>query len=849
MFRLTLKNVFAHKRRLISTFIAVVLGVSFLTGLLVLTSTINKTFDDLFQQVGHNTDAVVRSATKVQSDFGQDVRGRIPSDLASTVQGVAGVKAVAPEVRGYGQIVGKNGKTLGDPGQGAPTFASAWITVPELRSFTLVEGREPQTDNEVVIDKKSSSDGKLNVGDSTNVITAAGPIPVTVVGVAKFGNADSPGGASFALFNLDAAEKYVAQPGQVDSISVLGDGSVSQAELAQRIQATLPVGVEAITGAQSIKENQDQFEQNIGQFFNFFLLPFAVVAILVAAFSIFNTFSIIVAQRTREMALLRAVGASRRQVLTSIIGEALTIGVVASITGIAVGLGFAAVLKALFKSIGFDVPATGLVLESSTVVIALIVGIGVTLVTSLVPALKASRVPPIAAMRDVALERTHASRGRVIGGIVVTAIALLSLLTGVAAGGDGIGRVGLGALLLIVSLVVLGPVVASPVARFLGWPVTKVRGISGSLARENAMRNPRRTSGSAAALMIGVGVATLFTVFAASVKHSIDVQLDKSFAGDLVIDSGTRGFGGFNPSLAGDVAALPEVSAATGLRTGAAQVNGTDRDVVVIDPKTIESVFNLGVTTGSLESMTPTQLAVSNQYAKDHKWTLGQPVEVRFVDGATETFTVGATFENRDVTGSDWVFSTESWTPHAVDNLDSLILIKLSDGVSIDQGKAAVEQATAAYPNAKVQDRHDYSQQVASMVNQLLALVYVMLLLAIIIALMGIANTLSLSIYERTRELGLLRAVGETRSQLRSMVRWESVIIAVFGTVGGVALGTICAWALVTAASDSGFATFALPTGSLIALVIAGAIAGVLAGLRPAWRAAKLDVLRAIATE
>jgi putative ABC transport system permease protein len=398
-------------------------------------------------------------------------------------------------------------------------------------------------------------------------------------------------------------------------------------------------------------------------------------------------------------------------------------------------------------------------------------------------------------------------------------------------------------------LVVLGPAVAAPVARVIGAPLPRLRGIAGALARENAMRSPRRTSGAAAALMIGVGVVALFTVFAASVKHSIDVQLDKSFAGDLVIDAGTRGFGGFNPSLTSDVAALPEVAAASGLRFGAAFVNGSNRDIVVVDPKSIESVFNLGVTSGSLESMTPTQLAVSNRYADDHGWKIGQPVDVRFPDGAQGAFTVGATFENRDVTGSDWVLSTEAWSPHAVDDLDTLVLIRLNDGVSTDEGKVAVEQASAAYPNARVQDRSDYSREVGSMVNQLLALVYIMLLLAIVIALMGIANTLSLSIYERTRELGLLRAVGETRGQLRAMVRWESVIIALFGTVGGVLLGTFCGWALVQAASDSGFAAFALPVGSLILVLVAGAIAGVLAGLLPARRAAKLDVLQAIATE
>jgi putative ABC transport system permease protein len=851
MLKLTWKNVLAHKRRLASTFLAVMLGVAFLSGTLVLTDTISRTFDDLFADVNRGTDAVVRSSTKIEGDFGNDTRGRISTSLLPTLQEVDGVKAAEPQILGYGQIVGKDGKTLGDPGMGAPTFASNWNVVAELNPFRLVpDSRSPATDDEIVIDKQSSSDGHLNVGDRTTVITAAGPTQFTIVGVAKFGTADSPAGASFALMTLEAAQRLVAKPGQVDSIAAVADPGVSQTELVQRIERVLPAGTEAITGAQLTNENQDSVQQGISAFSNFLIRPFTIVAILVSVFSIYNTFSIIVTQRTREMALLRALGAARRQVLVSVIGEAFVVGVMASVVGLFVGLGVAIVLKALLAAIGFGAPAGGLVLKASTVQWAFVVGIGVSVLTSIIPALKASRVPPLAAMRDVAFERTHASLARLVIGAIAAAFGLVSIISGVATkGSDGLLRVGIGALLMIIAFVVLGPAVAGLASALIGAPLARIRGVTGQMARENAQRNPRRTSGAAAALMIGVAVVALFTVFAASIKASIDDQVKKSFAGDLVIDSQTRGFGGFNPQLATDISRQNEVEAASGIRTGAAKVNGSDRQLVVVDPKSIQEVLDLDIQRGSLDDLGIGGTAVSKRYADDHNLKIGDGVPVVFADGSSGQLAIVATYANRDVLGSDFALSTDEWAPHANENLDSLVVIKLKSGVSLAHGRTAVEAVAKAYPNAKVQDRQQFTDQIFGQINRVLTLVYVMLALAIVIALMGIANTLSLSIFERTRELGLLRAVGETRPQLRSMVRWESVIVALFGTIGGVGLGTLCGWALVTTARDSGFAKFALPVFSLIVLLVLGALAGVVAGIRPARRAAKLDVLQAIATE
>ena len=850
MFKVTLRNLGAHKRRLFSTFLAVVLGVAFLAGNLVLTDTITKTFDELFADVNRGTDVVVRNATTIEGDFGGETRGRIPIDLMDVVATVEGVKAAEPQIQGYGQIVGKDGKAIGDPGQGAPTFAGNWSTVPELRAFTIVEGDEPRTDDEMVIDKKSADDGGLRVGDRTTLLTAAGPNQFAVAGIAKFGSADSPGGASFALVTLAAAEKYIAKPGEADTIRIVGDGRASQEELAARVQQALPSGSEAVTGAQVTTEQQDDIQEGLSAFFNFLLRPFAIIAILVSIFSIYNTFSIIVAQRTREMALLRALGARRRQVMTSVVLEALVIGVIAAVVGLFAGLGVAALLKAVLAGFGLDVPAGSLVLKGSTVQWALAIGIGIPVLTSIVPAVKASRVPPIAALRSVAVETTRVSKVRIGIGVLATALGLVNILAGVAQkGSDGLAKVGIGALLIIVAFVVLGPAVAGPVARMIGAPLPRLRGVAGTLARENAVRNPRRTSGAAAALLIGAAVVALFTVFASSIKASVDDQIDRSFAGDIVVDSETFGFGGFNPQLARDIGEVPEVRAVSGIRFGLATLNGSDRQVAVIDPATISEVFDLGIDRGSLGDMGAGTVAIATRYADDHDLDVGDRIDAKYADGATNTLTIVATFKNSDVFQSNFTLPTAEWSPHAVDDLDAMVIAKLQSGVGIDQGRQAIEEVAASYPNAKVRDRQAFKETVFAQVNMILGLVFVMLFLAIVIALMGIANTLSLSIHERTRELGLLRAVGETRPQLRAMVRWESVIIALFGTVGGLAIGTLCGWALVTASSDSGFAKFALPAGSLIAVLVAGAIAGVLAGVFPARRASRLNVLDAIASE
>jgi putative ABC transport system permease protein len=535
------------------------------------------------------------------------------------------------------------------------------------------------------------------------------------------------------------------------------------------------------------------------------------------------------------------------------VAEALLVGIVASAAGVVGGLGIAGLLKGLFDSFGFALPAGGLAVDTTAIVLPIVVGVVVTLLAGIVPALKASRVPPLAALRDVALERTSASALRPVAGLALTAIGVAVVLTAVLGGGDAmLPRAGLGALVTIVGVVVFGPVVALPAARAIGAPLSRLRGITGSLARQNAMRNPRRTASTASALMIGVGVVTLFTVFAASLKASIDNSVSQSFRGDLVITTGAFGGGGMSPQLASEISQLPEVETSTGLGSGRALVDGDTEELTVVEPARLDRVLDLDVTEGSVADLGDRQLAVAEQAADDNGWRLGASIPVAFVDGTSTSFRVGAIYEARDIAG-DYLISRGAWAPHAVQDLDTSVLIALRSGVDVETGRVAVEQVAERFGAPDVEDSQQYVDSVAGRVDMMLGIVYVLLALAIIIALMGIANTLSLSIYERTRELGLLRAVGESRRQLRSMIRWESVIIAVFGTTGGLGLGIFLGWALVQAASGGGgeliTTTFAAPVGQLLIVLVVGAIAGVLAAVRPARRAARLDVLRAIAAE
>lgn len=848
--RLSVSSLRAHRRRFAGTFLAVFLGVAFLAGTLVMGDTLRAGFDTMFGNATKGTDAVVRSADIITTPGeGQGVRSPVRTDLVRTIERTPGVAAAVPDIEGAGQLVGADGGPIG--GQGPPTLAGNWIDDPELNAYRLAEGREPATTGEVVVNRGAAKKGHLRIGDTT-VLRTPDPVRVTIVGLATFGGEDGMAQVTFTGMTRTDAEKYLtAKPGEAASIRVRAGPGVGQGELVAALTPVLPKGVEAITGQESARENTDMISSQFLTIFTTLLLVFSGIALLVATFSIHNTFAIVVTQRTRENALLRALGASRRQVTASTLTEATVVAVAASAVGLAGGVGIAAGLQALFPAIGFPFPDGDLVISGLSMVLPLAVGVVVCLASALLPAARAGRTAPLAALRETAVDESGASRGRAVTGGVLAAVAMTATLTGVLLT-PSLWLAGLGAVLALAAFVVLGPVASSTAVRVLGAPLVRLRGITGGLARRNALRSPRRTAATAGALMIGVAVVSLFTVFGASLKATMDQTVSRSFAGDIAVSAPSFGAGGsgLSPRLAPALAREPVVGNAVGLGKGVAEVNGSGRALTVTDPVALGKVLDLGDVQGSLARLGTDGIAVTRAEADRQHLATGDTARLAFTDGRKEDFTVRAVYGRSELAG-DYVITRAAWAPHRTQDSDTLVAVSLKDGVSVTQGKAAVRQVAERYGNPEVQTRDAYARSSAGGIDMMLTLVYALLALAVLIALLGIANTLTLAMHERTREIGLLRAVGQTRAQLRAMVRWESVLVAAFGTAGGLALGAFLGWVLVEAsdgASDTAFA-FAVPPLRLLVVALVGLAAGALAGLRPARRAARLDVLRAIATE
>ena len=860
MFKIVLQGLFARKLRLVTTALAVILGVAFTAGTLVLTDTLTSIFNDLSAGVYKGTDAVVRAKAVFNgpNNIGE-VRPMIDAALVPALSHVPGVAAAEGSVLGYTRLIGKDGTPIGNPTSGAPTLGGNWGTVQALNPFHLVAGHAPQAPDEVVIDKHSATVGHLAVGDTTTVLVNGPPRRVRISGISGFGTADSPAGASVVQFTTPVAQLLVAAPGKFSSISFVADPGVSQQQLVSNLQRVLPPGTEAVTGATAIKETQDTFQKGLSVFSKFFLI-FAVVAVLVGAFIILNTFAITVAQRTRENGLFRALGASKRQILGSVLIEAAAVGLIAALIGLAAGVAVAAGLKALLSAIGLGLPGGGLVLNARTVILSLLLGIGVTLVAAISPARKAAKVPPVAAMQEATVGSTgYGSKQRVVVGITILVLGVAALFTGLFGHPpNAFLVVGAGVLLVFLAVSVLGRTIALPLSRAIGSPLPRIKGVTGTLARENTMRNPKRTAASASALMIGVGLIAFITIFASSIKASINASIDRSFAGDFVINSGAGATGGVDPALAQKLTTLPQVAAATGERLGSMVILGQATMIAAVDPRTAGQIFNVSPVQGSIGALGADSIAVYKDDATKHHLTLGSPVSVVFRDTGPKTLRVALIYGDNQAAPSAFAGSKTSYflgTPaydanFAAPHYDSQVLVKKAPGVTTAAALAAVKQLSAQYAiGATVQDQAAYKADQTKTINQLLALVYVLLALAILIALLGIGNTLALSIFERTRELGVMRAVGMTRSQLRSTIRWESVIIALQGTLLGLLVGIFFGWALVRAQKNQGITVFSLPYLTLVIVIVLAGLAGVAAAILPSRRAAKLNILHAIVTE
>ncbi len=849
MLKLALKSTLAKKRRLFATALSVMIGVAFLAGTLVFTDTIRRTFDDLFAGIYADTDSYVRAETSIDLGQGVSQRSRIPGSMVATVAAVPGVAEVRGLVAGFAQIVGSDGNAIGNPGQGAPTIGMSHVSG-ALSPWELTEGSRPPGPGDVVIDKGSADAGNLQLGDTVTVLTQTGPHQFTLVGTARFGSVDSPAGASVAIFDLATAQQVMlGGADEVDAVMAHASPGISEEELTSRIAAELPEGVEALTGTQITKENQDVMHEGLG-FLSTFLLVFAAIGLVVACFTIYNTFQIIVTQRSREMALLRSVGASRRQVLLAQMLEAVILGVTASVVGLFAGVAVAGGLKAMMSAFGIDIPAGGTVFTARTAVVAMSIGTIVTIASAVFPSLRASRVPPLAAIREIAADAgaTHGRRRLIEGGAVMV-LGIAGFVAGLT--GSGILMVGVGALLVFIGVFVLAPLIARPVAKTVGAPVARMIGVTGSLARQNAMRNPKRTARTGGALMVGVALVVAITVIAATARDWTRDVFAGQFTGDFVVSTNTVGFGGISPDLAERLNSLPEVAAAAGIRVGGARdISGGGGDIgyVSVDPGTAGRVFDIGMIDGTMDALTPDGILIDDDTAGDRHLVVGDTLDFGFVDGSARTLTVEGIYTKDDLAGR-YVVSHALHEQTGVDQFDLSVYVATAAGVSDADAKAAIASASDEYPNAKLQSRAEYIEAQAAQIDQIVNLMYGLLALAIIIALISIANSISLSIHERTHELGLLRAVGMTRHQTGSVIRWEAAIVALLGTALGALLGLCFGWAISVTLRQEGLTQFNVPVTSLAVIVAIGVLGGVLAAVRPGWRAARLDVMRAIATQ
>jgi putative ABC transport system permease protein len=843
MTHVSLISAWSHRRRLASTTFAIVLGIAFLTASLVLRDTVTAGFSTTFTAANSGTDAVVRNA----DDLGAADEPRAPIDasLQSRIDVLDGVAATAASVSGPAQILGSDGTPIG--GNGPPTLGANWITVPALTGYRIANGRAPVGPGEVVIDARSAKTGHLQVGSRTTVL-APTPTAVTVVGIARFGDADSLGGATLVAFTLPEAQRLLLHdPTKVTSILVAADAGTSASGVVQRLDRALPDGTEAITGAALTAEQQDAVQGEFVGFFTTALLAFAVVALLVAAFSIFNTFTVLAAQRSRESALLRAIGASRAQVLGAGLIEALLVAIAGATVGIGAGVLIGLGLRPLLGSEGLGLPLGALIVSVSTVLTALATGTIVTVGAAMVPAVRASRIAPIAALRASEVDGGRPSRWRALAAgvlLVGSAVLVLTATNGEAA----MSRAAIGAFGLVIALVLLGPFAAPLAAAALGAPLRR-RGVAGDLARRNAGRNPRRTAGTAAALLVGVSVVSLFTVFGSSVKASMDTALRKGFSGDLVIVPRSAGGAGLSPAMTDRLAEVPQVGSVAALSFPRVRLDGAASEVTSTDLGELAEVTSIDVRSGSTRRLGDGDFGASTKRAALRGWRVGDRVTASFADGRSTTLRLAFTYGDRTLLG-DVVFPAAVAGQHVAQQTTEVVLVRFAAGADPTSARRAVTAVSGGFGHPRVQNRQQFLDAQGAQVDVLLRVIYALLGVAILIAGMGIANTLSLSIHERTRELGLLRAIGQSRRQLRAMVRWESVIVATFGAVGGVGLGIFLGWGMIRAlAASEGFGTFALPVVPLAVIVLLGAGLGVLAAVRPARRAARLDVLAAIATD
>ncbi len=846
MFRFALKALRTRKLRSVLTGIAILLGTAMIAGTFILTDQVSGAFDDIFKKANQGTDVILTQKTAFESQ--QQQPGPLPQSLIATVQKVPGVALAEGQIGALGALV-VDGKYVG-PASGAPPLV---FSTPSSRfnSNTIVAGAFPARHGDVAIDKGLADREKLKVGQQVGLTTRIGQQPVTISGIFKFGDANSIGGATLTAITLTDAQAWFDRKGQVSTILVAGDNGVSPTDLASRVQAAVPANVLVETGTANASRQAGDINDNLG-FLKQFLFVFAVIALLVGAFIIFNVFSITVAQRIRELAMLRTVGASRWQLLRSVLAEAFIIGLIASIVGVGVGVLFAKSINLLFDAAGFGLPTTGIQIKPRTVAIPVLVGTVVTLLAAFIPGLRATRIPPIAALREGAtLPRTRWSRFSPYAGGLIALLGIGGIASGFSSNGSvgqRLGLIAIGALAVLFGVCMLIRFVIRPLARILGWPIQKLAGNSGRLGRENAMRNPSRTATTAAALMVGVGLVVFISVFVAGLKSSFIDALDNTLTSDLIIVNE-----GFTPLAAGAVDAsksAPGVASVLGVGFGEVRFGsaGTEQ-LSAIDPAQAASLVTFDWQNGGsnqlLAQLGTDGAIVERDFAKTHSLTTGEQFGITTLDGKTARLRVLGEYRDPQLfTG--FVVSNAAYDTLFVDRDVGVLLVKFADGVAVATGKEAVATALkATYPAAKVRTNSEYKDFIGKQINQILTIFYALLAFSIVISLFGVLITLLLAVYERTREIGMLRAIGTTRGQLRSMIFSESVITCAIGGIIGIGVGLLFGFLIAKGLQDEGI-QFSVPVVTIIVVFVLAVVAGLVAALAPARRAAKLQPLEAL---
>ncbi len=852
MIRVGLRALWGRKLRTLLTGFAIVLGVATISGTYILTDSISHAFDAIFSSIYRNTDAVVTGKSAVSKNSTTN----LPPFNESLLQQVRDLPTVAAAIGGVADsstnLIGKNGKVISFGG--APHLGfSVDPKYPAFSSLTLVSGGWPKT-GEVVIDHSTASKKHITVGDTIKIEAQGSSKPFRVSGLVKFGSSSLDiGGATLAGFDLATAQALFRKVGKLDDIRISRKPGVTEPALLAQVRSILPAQTQVRSGTEQAQTDASD-TKSFTSFLQDFLLAFGGIALFVGAFVIANSLSITIAQRTREFATLRTIGASRRQILRLVLLESTVMGVLASVTGLFFGLALAKGLFSLFDAVGFTLPNTGLLLQARTVIVALLVGILVTVLASLRPAMRATRVPPIAAVREGATlppGRFAGYRAYISGTLAILGFAAFAY----ALFGSGLSTtailvfMGLGALLIFIGVALFSSHLVVPLATAIGWPGSKLGGAAGVLARENSQRNPQRTGSTAAALMIGLALVTLVAMLASGIRGSFFDAVNKLAQGDYAVTA-QNNFDPIPVATENPIRATRGVTAVVGVREADVRMFGSTHSLTAIGPggsRVLKMNWIAGPGQATFETLGENGAFVDDTFAKDHHLRLGSQMRAVVPSGVTHVFVVHGIFKPPPG-GSPFgpvTISSKTFDQLYTQPQDLFIFINTRGGVS-DAATASLDHSLKGFPNAKVQTISQFKTNQAAGLDNILNVLYVLLALSVLVSLFGIVNTLVLTVFERTRELGMLRAVGMTRRQVRRMIRYESVITALIGAAIGIALGIVLAVLLIARVD---FITLSWPITSLIVFALVAVVAGLIAAILPARRASRLNVLEALQYE